>query len=89
MKNLKLEILDETSKKLLNALQNKDLTTVFVAQAIIETTDRKIKNTNTNIVLNKKKKQRTVEKKTVNSWHAKRGNCSKKEKSGDINSGDL
>lgn len=67
MKNLKLEILDETSKKLLNALQNKDLTTVFVAQAIIETTDRKIKNTNTNIVLNKKKQQRTVEKKTVNS----------------------
>ena len=67
MKNLKLEILDETSKKLLNALQNKDLTTLFVAQAIIETTYRKIKNTNTNIVLNKKKQQRTVEKKTVNS----------------------
>ena len=55
MKNLKMEILDETSKKLLNALQNKDLTTLFVAQAIIETTYRKIKNTNTNIVLNKKK----------------------------------
>ena len=55
MKNLKLEILDETSKKLLNALQNKDLTTLFVAQAIIETTYRKIKNTNTSIVLNKKK----------------------------------
>lgn len=60
MKNLKLEILDETSKKLLNALQNKDLTTVFVAQAIIETTDRKIKNTNTNIVLNKKKKNKEL-----------------------------
>lgn len=63
MKNLKLEILDETSKKLLNALQNKDLTTVFVAQAITETTDRKIKNTNTNIVLNKKKKTKNCREK--------------------------
>ena len=56
---LKVEnhILDESNKKLPNALQNKDLSTVFVAQAMIETAHKKIKSTNKGMVLNHKSKE--------------------------------
>ena len=57
-------ILDEANEKLQNTLQNKDLTAVSVAQAMIEMIHKKIKSAITDIVkLKKKKKQRIVEKK--------------------------
>ena len=55
-------ILDKTNEKLRNTSQNKDLTAVSVTQTIIETTHKKIKSANTDMVPNRKK-QRTVEKK--------------------------
>ena len=51
-----------------------------VAQAMIETAHKKIKNANSDMVLNKKQQQRTVEEKKVINWHAKRGACNQKEK---------
>ena len=58
-KELKVEnhILDESNKKLPNALQNKDLSTVFVAQAMIEMALKKNKSTNKGMVLNHKSKE--------------------------------
>ena len=56
------QILDEANKKLRNILQNKDLTGVSIAQAMIETAHKKIKSANTDMVLIRKE-QRTVEKK--------------------------
>ena len=53
-------------KKLRNALQNRDLTALSVAQAMIETAHKKIKIANTDTFLNKKD-QRTVERKKVNN----------------------
>ena len=48
-------ILDEANEKLWTALENKDLTAMSVARAMIETTHKKIKNANTNKILNRKK----------------------------------
>ena len=45
------QISNEVNEKLQNTLQNKDLTTVSVAQAMIEITYKQIKSANTNIVL--------------------------------------
>ena len=56
------QILDEANKKLRNILQNKDLTGVSIAQAMVETAHKKIKSANTDMVLIRKE-QRTVEKK--------------------------
>ena len=45
------QISNEVNEKLQNTLQNKDLTTVSLAQAMIEITYKQIKSANTNIVL--------------------------------------
>ena len=45
------QISNEANEKLQNTLLNKDLTTVSVAQAMIEITYKQIKSANTNIVL--------------------------------------
>ena len=61
-------ILDEANDKLRNTLQNKDLTAVSVAQAMIEAAHKKIKSANSDIVLNKKKKNKELlRKKKVNN----------------------
>ena len=48
-------ILDEANEKLWTALENKDLTAMSVARAMIQTTYKKIKSANTNKILNRKK----------------------------------
>ena len=48
-------ILDEANEKLWTALENKDLTAMSVARAMIQTTHKKIKSANTNKILNRKK----------------------------------
>ena len=45
------QISNEANEKLQNTLLNKDLTTVSVAQAMIEITYKEIKSANTDIVL--------------------------------------
>ena len=78
--------LDESNEKLRNALQNKDLTAMSVAQAMIEKAHKKIKRANTDMVLNPKKKKRTVEEKEQSIIDMLRERpVAKKIKSGDSN----
>ena len=45
------QILDEANKRLQNTLQNKDLASLSVAEAMIETTHEKIKSANIHMIL--------------------------------------
>ena len=54
---VRYQVLNESIKKLQNALQNKDLSAVFVAQAMIETACKKIKSTNEDMVFNQNSKE--------------------------------